>query len=146
MEFNATFLISAISFIVFVLIMKNIFYEPIEKIINERNALIDENSAVTKKNNSNSEKFIEQRAERLNNANLKGKNIMIEKSDVAKKEKIRLIAEAKKNSTDEVRANQSELKSICDNSVNELNSEVENLANSITQKLFGDKINNEGIG
>lgn len=146
MEFNATFLISAISFIVFVLIMKNIFYEPIEKIINERNALIDENSAVTKKNNSNSEKFIEQRAERLNNANLKGKNIMIEKSDVAKKEKIRLIAEAKKNSTDDVRANQSELKSICDNSVNELNSEVENLANSITQKLFGDKINNEGIG
>ena len=146
MEFNATFLISAISFIVFVLIMKNIFYEPIEKIINERNALIDENSAVTKKNNSNSEKFIEQRAERLNNANLKGKNIMIEKSDVAKKEKIRLIVEAKKNSTDEVRANQSELKSICDNSVNELNSEVENLANSITQKLFGDKINNEGIG
>ena len=146
MEFNATFLISAISFIVFVLIMKNIFYEPIEKIINERNALIDENSAVTKKNNSNSEKFIEQRAERLNNANLKGKNIMIEKSDVAKKEKIRLIVEAKKNSTDEVRANQSELKSICDNSVNELNSEVENLANSITQKLFGDKVNNEGIG
>ena len=41
MEFNATFLISAISFVLFTLIMNRIFYKPLEKIMTERQEYID---------------------------------------------------------------------------------------------------------
>ena len=36
MEFNATFFVTAISFIVFTFIMNKIFYTPLTKVIDER--------------------------------------------------------------------------------------------------------------
>ena len=41
MEFNATFLISAISFVVFTFIMNAIFYKPLTEIIEEREKFIN---------------------------------------------------------------------------------------------------------
>ena len=43
MEFNATFIVSIISFVVFVLIMNKIFYVPITKIVEEREKKLKEN-------------------------------------------------------------------------------------------------------
>ena len=43
MEFNATLLISAISFILFVIIMNKIFYKPILKVMKERQAFVEQN-------------------------------------------------------------------------------------------------------
>ena len=41
MEFNATFIASAISFIVFTLIMNAVFYKPLGKVVSERQKFID---------------------------------------------------------------------------------------------------------
>jgi len=43
MEFDATFLIAAISFILFVLIMNKIFYSPVFKIMQLRNQTVEDN-------------------------------------------------------------------------------------------------------
>ena len=43
MEFDATFLIAVISFIVFVIIMNKIFYAPILKIMQERQKVVEDN-------------------------------------------------------------------------------------------------------
>ena len=43
MEFDATFLISIISFIRFVFIMNNIFYVPVMKIIQDRQNFVEDN-------------------------------------------------------------------------------------------------------
>ena len=43
MEFDATFLIAAISFIVFVFIMNKIFYAPILNIMKARQDFVEEN-------------------------------------------------------------------------------------------------------
>ena len=43
MEFNATFLVSAISFIVFTILMNKILYAPLEKIVDERENFINGN-------------------------------------------------------------------------------------------------------
>ena len=52
MEFNATFFVTAISFIVFTFIMNKIFYTPLTKVIDEREEFI--NNAVTEaKDNTN---------------------------------------------------------------------------------------------
>ncbi len=58
MEFNATFIVSAISFIVFTIIMNAIFYKPIQKIVTERQKFIDENYEEAKKHKANSEKIL----------------------------------------------------------------------------------------
>ena len=39
MEFNATFLVSFVSFIVFVVLMNQILYRPLDKIVRERKSI-----------------------------------------------------------------------------------------------------------
>ena len=43
LEFNATFFIAMISFVVFMVIMNDILYKPLERIVKERQDLIDKN-------------------------------------------------------------------------------------------------------
>ena len=136
MEFNGTFLISAISFIVFVFIMNLIFYKPIEKIVNERKSLIDDNFDEAQKNNLNAEKLINERDKKIFEANSKGKNIMDEKTNEAKNTKANLILKAHNDASQKIHNNQEELKTACKTTKDELNQQVENLAKAIEEKLF----------
>ena len=43
LEFNATFFIAMFSFVVFMIIMNAILYKPLERIVKERQDLIDKN-------------------------------------------------------------------------------------------------------
>ena len=43
MEFNATFIVSIISFVIFTLLMNEILYKPITKIVEEREHVINDN-------------------------------------------------------------------------------------------------------
>ena len=139
MEFNGTFLISAISFIVFVFIMNLIFYKPIEKIVNERKNFIDDNFDEAQKNNLNSEKLLNERDKKIFEANSKGKNIMDEKTNEAKNEKTNLIIKAHNDVSQKIHNNQEELKTTYETTKGDLNSQVENLANQIEEKLFCEK-------
>ena len=47
-EFNATFLIAMLSFVVFILIMNAIFYQPVLNIIRKRDDYINSNYADSK--------------------------------------------------------------------------------------------------
>ena len=49
-EFNATLIVAAISFVVFVLIMNKILYQPINNIVSRRQEYLDENSLAVKNN------------------------------------------------------------------------------------------------
>lgn len=136
MEFNGTFLISAISFIVFVFIMNLIFYKPIEKIVNERKNFIDDNFDEAQKNTLNSEKLINDRDKKISEANFKGKNIMDEKTNEAKNTKANLILKAHNDASREIHNNQDELKNAYKTTKDNLNSQVENLAKEMEEKLF----------
>lgn len=76
MEFNATFLVSAISFIVFVLIMNAILYNPVIKIMEERQAFLDKNEQDTNEANSKAEEFNEKKNAELAKARAEAKNIV----------------------------------------------------------------------
>ena len=143
MEFNATFLIAAISFIVFVIIMNFIFYKPIEKIVNKREAFIDGNFDEAQKNNLTSQKLNDDYNKKIDAENFQGKTIINEKSDLAKAEKNQLIAEAKVKAAEEITNNQTELNKVYDTAKNELEIEAKNLAEEISAKLFGLKGGNE---
>lgn len=60
-EFNATFIVAIFSFVVFILIMNAIFYNPILSIMKARQQYIDDNYNTAKAFNSSSEEIIENR-------------------------------------------------------------------------------------
>lgn len=138
MEFNATFLISIVSFILFVIIMNFIFYKPIEKIVDEREKFVNGNFDEAQKNNLNSEKLTKEREQKLEEANFKGKTIMDEKSEEAKKNKSSMISEAQHNVSKDIHNNQENLKQAFDNTKQALKADVETLADEMSKKLFGE--------
>ena len=48
LEFNATFFIAMVSFVIFMIIMNAILYKPLERIVRERRDLIDNNNMKSK--------------------------------------------------------------------------------------------------
>ena len=75
MEFNATFLVTAISFIVFCIIMNAIFYKPLEKIVAERKKFIDNTNEEAKHNREKSASILKDRTEKLGSAKQNAKKI-----------------------------------------------------------------------
>ena len=57
MEFNATFLATIVSFIVFVILMNKILYAPILNIMEERRNFIDNNYKTVEKNDEKIKKL-----------------------------------------------------------------------------------------
>ena len=137
MEFSATFLISVISFILFVIIMNFIFYKPLSKIINERKDFIDENFDEAKKNNCNAQKITDNYLKKIDDANSESKTIMEEKTQEAKEKRDELINKSQKQAYEEILNSQGELKQAFDGSKEVLKSEVVNLTNQMAEKLLG---------
>ena len=142
MEFNATFLIAAISFIVFVIIMNLIFYKPIEKIVKERENLIDGNFDEAKKNNLTSQKLINDYNKKIEDANYEGKTIINERCETAKAKKNKLISDAQKKVSEDILLNKQELDKTYANAKESLQTEAQNLSLLISKKIF----NNFGEG
>lgn len=65
MEFNATFLVSAISFILFVFIMNAILYKPVIKIMEEREAFLKANSDEAENARKTTDKIAEKKQNEL---------------------------------------------------------------------------------
>lgn len=76
MEFNATFLVSAISFIVFVFIMNTVLYRPVIKIMEERQAFLDKNEKDTEDANRQAEEFATMKESELAKARAEAKSIV----------------------------------------------------------------------
>lgn len=65
MEFNATFLVTIISFIMFVFLMNKILYAPILNIMEERKNFVDGNYNSANENDAKSEELTHQKEEQL---------------------------------------------------------------------------------
>ena len=109
MEFNATFIITTISFILFTFIMNKIFYAPLGKIIDERQKYID--GSLLKNRDDSLSKTAEDAKHLINssieNANSNSNNFLAN----AKQSSIQKINEAKAQLELENRQNEEELKS-----------------------------------
>ncbi|MBR1976796.1 hypothetical protein IKA15_00780 [bacterium] len=68
MEFNATFIFSLVSFLVFMWIMNIILYEPIANIVAQRKKYLDDNAQITSKNNEEVKSINAAREQKLEEA------------------------------------------------------------------------------
>ena len=73
MEFNATFIVAFISFVIFIIIMNYILYKPINGIVEKRKNIIDENYSLAQKNSEKSKAILQDRLDKLDNARSRAK-------------------------------------------------------------------------
>ena len=137
MEFNGTFLVTIISFLLFVFLMNKILYAPIRNIVEIRQEMIDDNYTSADKNN--------QKAEELNTER---ENKLVEAKDSARKQYNEIIGDFKSQRTAIIQTAQTEATQELENEYNNLNSvsneakevlksRMTDLANDIVEKVLG---------
>ena len=136
MEFNATFIVAFVSFIVFVIVMNKILYEPINNIVVKREKLIDENYSLAKKNQEKSKAILDDRLDKINNAKSRVREETAVALDKAKEEQKTAQNNAKTESKDKIDKSIDELNQEKQEAVNVLKNDVINLAQVISDKFI----------
>ena len=137
MEFNATFLVSIISFVIFVLIMNKIFYLPMANIVSKRENIIEENIDYAQKINADAENLLKKRDSLLLESESNSNQIISNKIAEYNKLSKQKIAEASDKSHTEIKTQKNILSEEYSSVTTELNSNVENLAGLISSKILG---------
>ncbi len=134
MEFNATFLISAISFIVFTIIMNRIFYKPLERVMNEREKFINDNIVDAKFSNDKADEITKNREEKLAKSQLDAKSLVARKINDANENSRNLTEQAKQKSKEDIKSAKEALTKEAENI--EQNLKIEELADVIYSKVL----------
>lgn len=136
MEFNATFIVAFISFIIFTFIMNIILYKPINDIVSKRKNYIDTNYDKAKDNSEKTKAILEDRKNQLAKARLGAKEDVDKKISLIKNQREEITLKAQKEAKELVEQNR--LQSI--NSSNEaketLKVEIKNLAQMISDRFL----------
>lgn len=139
MEFDATFIVSIISFIVFVLIMNKILYAPILDIIEKRRSYFDENKNEAIKNNEETDSLNQKYDEKLSKAHKNSREITSSGFQNAKNKKDEIIKNAKNSINEEIKEKLNHIEEEKDNTNNELNTQTDSLSDLMISKLLGGK-------
>lgn len=136
MEFNATFIVAFISFIIFTFIMNIILYKPINDIVSKRKNYIDTNYDKAKDNSEKTKTILEDRKNQLAKARLGAKEDVDKKIGLIKNQREEITLKAQKEAKELIEQNR--LQSI--NSSNEaketLKVEIKNLAQMISDRFL----------
>lgn len=138
MEFNATFLVSMISFLIFTFIMNMIFYKPLGNIISERQGFIDETTKVARNMSDEADKITADRELKLNKAHSDAKKLINDRVAVAKEEAQKRADEAKRISNEQILAAKKELNAEAAQTKELLKGNIKELAENISQKILGE--------
>ena len=148
LEFNATLLVCMASFVIFLLMINAILYEPLAHVVQRRKRYIEQNFAEAKEAEENLQKIISWRNEKL----LKSKEVAKEVySKIIKEFKLKkdtLIEYEHNISAKDLASVKVKLKNIDQEAKIRLKNEVGDLANAIASKFLGyetqvDNINDE---
>ena len=137
MEFNATFLVSIINFIVFTIIMNAIFYKPLQKIVLERQKFIDDTNEEAKTHQKKSEAILKDKEHQLEKTKQDAKKIILEKSDEAKTHKANLASEAHQKANSEIESTKADLHKSSEGAQAKLTDDTKNIAQQIAAKILG---------
>ncbi len=135
MEFNATFILCAVSFVLFTAIMNKIFYKPIENIIYERKKFINDNLSDAKKFDEQAESLIKDKEEKLNKSALDAKQLINDRVNDANLKSKDITLKAKQKSQTDIDNAKLELLDEARKESDEINLKVDELADIIIQKV-----------
>lgn len=137
-EFNATFLVAMISFVVFIIIMNAILYKPILSIIEERQAYIDKNNndAIDSKNKI--QNILDDKEKRLNEASAKSKKIISERVQKENENSTAITEKTKAESLADISSAKDELLNESIQTTEVLKTNIKDLAEKISEKILGE--------
>lgn len=141
MEFNATFIVSIISFVLFVLVMNKVFYAPISNIIIERENVLKQNFDEAQELDNSTNTLLKDRDKRLNEAELNSREIIAKKIEEFNNLSKKAINEANQKAKDEIQEQKDILLEENRNAELELKSKEKELAQVISSKILGFDVN-----
>lgn len=142
MEFNATIIVSAVSFIVFIFIMNSILYKPILKIIEERAEFINSNVDEAMGIRSKVQAIREDKNQKIKEAHKLAKNTITAGIENSTNDKSNQIKSALQRTKEKIESEKNQLLQDEQDAKNVLKSNVSDLAKDISEKLLGQTINN----
>lgn len=137
MEFNGTFLVTIITFIVFVFLMNKILYAPILKIMEVRKNFIDANYKTAEDNEAKITSIKEEKESLLADTKEAAKDKYNEKLSDYKNKKAEIVSEAQISAQEELEKSKIELLNLSNEVKEELKGSMTNLANDIVEKIVG---------
>lgn len=137
MEFNATFIATIITFLLFVFLMNKILYAPILNIMEERKRFIDENYETAANHSAKAESLSAEKEKKLNEAKDSARGKYLETLDGFKKQKADKVQEAQNNASDELNRSKEELETVSNEVKSGLKNKMTDLANDIVEKVLG---------
>ena len=145
MDFDATFLIAVISFVIFVLIMNKIFYAPVLKIMQERQNLVDNNFTSAKETEKEVQKQTQIHNTELEKTRDIARNQVAQESKRIKQESSKVIAEYKSELYEKVQKEKENLINSAIEAKEVLKDNVVDIAKNISDVLLGAEINSAKI-
>lgn len=138
MEFNATFIVATVSFIVFVLIMNKILYKPISTVVEMRENMINGNFNAAKVSQDKAAKIYKDRDEKLSRNVAENKRLTNEKVAEANMKAKQKTTEAKLNSIEQIKSAKMSIQQKSEELNNELQGRIDEFADSISAKILGE--------
>ena len=137
MEFNGTFFASIISFLVFVFVMNKLLYEPVHKIVKERNDFINGNYDTANANNTKADELDENRNKKIIEAKEDGRGKYNEILAEFKEQRADIVKKAQENSREELEQAYTNLDNVSNEAKESLKGKMTDLANDIVEKVLG---------
>lgn len=140
MEINATILISAISFLVFIFIMNKILYQPVLDIMEKRKNYIEANKTEAQNHKQKAEGLIADKNAKIADAQKKSRDIVAAKSDALKEEKTKILNDARTGAATYFSEEKQSLVQQKEQTAANMKFDVADIANRLTTKLMGEGI------
>lgn len=145
LDFDGTFLVILISFLIFAFVMHKIFYLPMRKVIQEREEYIGFNFEEAKKTTENAEKFIDEYNQKIKAARFSGQKALDDYINDGKKEKNKIVIQANQKAEQEIKAAKESLINEKNNAIETLKEDVIPLAQQIVSKVLNTQVSISGV-
>ena len=137
MEFNGTFLAVIISFSVFVFLMNKLLYEPVRKIVQERNDFVSGNYSDADLNNKKAEELTSECENKIVEAKEDARDKYNEILNNFKDQKAEIVANAQAEAKAKAEDASVQLNNISNEAKENLRGKMCDLANDIVEKVLG---------
>ena len=137
MEFNGTFFVVIISFLVFVYLMNKVLYEPVRKIVKERKVLIAGNYSVAEDNDTKTKNLSETREKRIDEARDDARVKYNETLNEFKSKRADAVNKATEDAKEELQTAYQNLENVSNDAKQNLKFQITSIAEDIAEKILG---------
>ena len=145
MDFNGTFFAAIISFLAFVFIINKLLYEPVHKIVKERNDFINGNYKDASENNAKADELSKERDEKIVDAKEDARDKYNEILASFKEQRTDIVKNAQDKSHEEFEQASINLNNVSNEAKEKLKWKMTDLANDIVEKVLGYKSDVQGF-